>query len=1141
MPSRRDNSSNRNSSRRGSPSSNTRIEANNTERLEAISVDVDNLKKSVDKVFRYIKEQVDRSHRTTKSSTDKAIDSIATGLEQRMYKSFKNIENKFINETLSNMEKRQNEVFSAGRSRENPNSPDNPRNSNNQPSSTSDDTRSNASAINRLDKSIGILTKSNNRLNNSINILNKTIKEYGVPNGNKQNIPNDINRRSNEPLGADIVNNIYDDLMKANRDQVRLADPITKQLEDAYRNNRQTNEHMEAIADDIRTLVESIRTNPENAGKSESELRQVIVSNTNYQKLSSQYIKEGNKLLTSTEIAVTAAKGVFEAGKKLLNIFISEFTSGMNKIVDAYESTYTKVSVLMGQNQSEYQDWQRTATNQLKGLGLSNNIGLSSIMEELSNAVDQGISGRAAQDKALADSINKTIAPFVDTTSDAYTSMQLTDSSLLETVLGLSESARDNIGQSRIISKSLNEMISQLDPISSMAKSEQFDKQFAEQALMLESLVKSRQLSSSAAEQLKQDLYDMTFDQYGTLTGGSVAQRQTLNDMYAQGKDPIQYMGDSLETLISNISDAVGSADMSGATGTLNRNILATEIAGNSRYSFLGEDIDKAIKEASQIANQGAEEAASGKSYQDLVDALANDENTTQKSQNEIEAENAATEFAIIQENFPRAVQLLEGLAGTVGQILSMLIANTATNGITNLIGGKLGRTGGGATGSGALRSIGSALKTGLTKGGISAGGAASTVAKVAGVTGLVSGAIMTGVDAYGGVQNATNWLGESGSTIGGKVASGIGGALGGTGPGITGEGTVGQKAANIGGNALKGAAIGAGIGSFIPGVGTVIGGAVGAGVGAITGAIGGENIANFLHSTGEAVVNTVTDIGKTLGDTFTNVKDGVTKVADNLIDGAKEKIDGYKEAFDEFKSDVDEKGLIKTIGDNVTTAATNAVNGVKNFFSGVGDFLFGSSDDKKASDVTKSSGTSKKKGSFATGKTRIPETGMYELHTGERVLSTTENESLIQNLADTNRSMNSIKDLIADLNNPYKAISSNEDSEDSKSVANRVIDMSLTSSPVTNLVRSITSRAANANQTTNQNSNKDVVDAINNGFSRVITAIESIGKSAEDANTINKDMLSALNKQNRGSLMSDILSSNSDLVSLKKTMSLTK
>ena len=106
---------------------------------------------------------------------------------------------------------------------------------------------------------------------------------------------------------------------------------------------------------------------------------------------------------------------------------------------------------------------------------------------------------------------------------------------------------------------------------------------------------------------------------------------------------------------------------------------------------------------------------------------------------------------------------------------------------------------------------------------------------------GGIAGAAMMAADAIGGVKKSTEWLGKKdGSTTAGKVASGIGGALGGTGPGLFDKGNAMDKAKNIAGGAMKGAAIGM---MFGP-----LGALIGGGIGAVFSAIGGKNIAKALN-----------------------------------------------------------------------------------------------------------------------------------------------------------------------------------------------------------------------------------------------------------------------------------------------------
>ncbi len=180
-------------------------------------------------------------------------------------------------------------------------------------------------------------------------------------------------------------------------------------------------------------------------------------------------------------------------------------------------------------------------------------------------------------------------------------------------------------------------------------------------------------------------------------------------------------------------------------------------------------------------------------------------------------------------------------------------------------------------------------------------GGISSKVAKgitkaapiLAGVTSVIE----MGVDAYHGIQKATEWTGSD--SIGAKVASGIGAALGGTGDGVTGKQSDARKALNVGTGALKGAGIGAAIGSFIPGVGTAIGAGVGGAVGAAGAAIGGSNIAKGLSSAGSAIKGFFT---KTVPDTIAEEAEdsfmkALPETKKNIITKTMELFDNAKKA----------------------------------------------------------------------------------------------------------------------------------------------------------------------------------------------------------------------------------------------------
>ncbi len=235
----------------------------------------------------------------------------------------------------------------------------------------------------------------------------------------------------------------------------------------------------------------------------------------------------------------------------------------------------------------------------------------------------------------------------------------------------------------------------------------------------------------------------------------------------------------------------------------------------------------------------------------------------------------------------------------------------------------KAAKSGGAAAESAMALAKGGALGSGV-KAGAKAASAGSKIASAASKTGSkiasaaskaavplagITSAVEMGLDAYHGTEKAGEWTGSE--SIGNKVASGVGAALGGTGKGVLSSESTGKKALDVGGGALKGAGIGAAAGSVIPGVGTAVGAGVGAAVGAAGAAVGGSNIAKGISKAGKSIKELFTD---TIPERFGEFKDGAkeffTESVPGAVSSAKEKIGGFftetvPEKFGEFKDGI--------------------------------------------------------------------------------------------------------------------------------------------------------------------------------------------------------------------------------------------
>lgn len=521
----------------------------------------------------------------------------------------------------------------------------------------------------------------------------------------------------------------------------------------------------------------------------------------------------------------TAIGAVFSGLKKLFEIWFGRFRDGIDKIYNKYEETYSQISVLSKMNQQDYRDWQNNTVALLQQQGLDNNIAITTMMSELTTAIQSGVTDiNQAETLALQNSMTKVIAPYLETTSDAYQDLQIRlGPQFSKNISSMASAVSENVGQSRLTVKNLNSMIEQLEPLSINAKSEVFDKQFAEQAAILEGLVKNGDITSSMAEEIKQKVYNAAFDQYGTLQNGAPAEIASIQSMYNKGLDPAQNIAEYMKEYLGTVAGMMDMADSSGPTSTLNRNVLAQVMAGSNSYAFMSENLTKDLPKIFETAENAGN---SLKNVGDeLYDNLKNDRYTTETQQKEIWAENISTSAATFKEAYPDAFNILSGIAGTLGQILMAIIGGKLLDiigkGVGKLFG--LGSTAGKAGFlsnfvNGTTGTVGGAIGNAMFDAGANLGAAGSSTLGaqalgVAGVAGTVAGGAMAvkgGMDVYNDFKNDdVSW--KTGASAVGAVGGAVGaGALtaGMLGAGAA-AGPIGWIALAVGGVALGARAIG--------------------------------------------------------------------------------------------------------------------------------------------------------------------------------------------------------------------------------------------------------------------------------------------------------------------------------------------
>ena len=623
--------------------------------------------------------------------------------------------------------------------------------------------------------------------------------------------------------------------------------------------------------------------------------------------------------------AISVGVEVASALKNVLSMFINMFTDGAKEFSSAYESSYNQLATAFSTDQSGVnsmlKDGMSTLDNSMKSVVNYT----SDFLPALETVSKQGLIGDNAVAKAISDSIDKKIMPWLDTSSEQWVNMNTyLSQGNLDTLKGQQLMLQKTEAGNRLLQSGvINSMTNDMEPL---LRNIDFNTGGAAnmtedaQVLMASMVENGGMTPQEAYEQVKAAM-DVEKNQYAALTSGDT--NKTLMGIEAiNGGSYVDMLQNSTQR-IARLGAQTGSDFGVSAVGSnlgLNMPAYTLENASALEYSLSDKTLNN-MKKAIESGDKNPEEI-----YGDALNSAADKVTPTQKALNEIKNSSAET-LGLWSTNIP----LFWTFAGTVTALLGK-IANWGLNELLN----KLIFNGG-------IKNLATSLKNILSKGGsllpklkslFTNGSGSSGIAKVLGSTGAkvaggIGGAIMTIADGVKGFKKSNEWFGEN-ATTSDKVVSTLGGALGGTGPGIGEKGaTFGRVAKNILSNAGKGAAIGT---MFGP-----IGTAVGAGVGAITGAIGGKRIAKAFKKAGQDIKGAVTawtDPSKSLKDKLIATGKGIATVTTTVMGGP--------------------LGLIykNTIGTAITKHAKNAAKKIGGWFNNVGKSL-GSAVKKGAKSVS--------------------------------------------------------------------------------------------------------------------------------------------------------------------------------------------
>lgn len=521
-----------------------------------------------------------------------------------------------------------------------------------------------------------------------------------------------------------------------------------------------------------------------------------------------QLDREFGKKFTGLQVAADglqlAGKVLKQAGTELLNLA----RTGISNQSNAYENSFTNISVRNRTTRSQYYGAQARVNNTLSSMGLRNNISTSQVQDMWNTLASEGIqidlADQQTTTKAIETVLTNQIVPYLDMSSSYMQKLADDNPYIMKQVRGIGTSIQNVEGSNVVANEYLQDMMNSLTPMAELANQE-IGVQYADALGQLENL-RNQGFSDSQIGELYSTLKTMVEDPYKALTSGDTMTSITAARMLASGGN----LGDAGEWLRTYMYGFEGLANAfpEGNWASLYGGIASNTLGGPSASTWTTMN---AKNISAYQSSQAGRRSSSGVNYAaDLATSdFSSDRNQTNKTLQNITIENLMNELSVINEwmgNWTNViVNAITGIGGIIKTVVGGKIASSLLGGkASGILGGVRNGLNSAGTfiGSGLANGFSNAAPTAIGAGKI--GALTGTGGAIAGAAGVLAGGAMAvkgGMDVYNDFQ--------SGDVNAGTALSGIGAAGGAVGAGALlafgASNPIGWVALAIGGAGLLG------------------------------------------------------------------------------------------------------------------------------------------------------------------------------------------------------------------------------------------------------------------------------------------------------------------------------------------------
>lgn len=222
-----------------------------------------------------------------------------------------------------------------------------------------------------------------------------------------------------------------------------------------------------------------------------------------------------------------------------------------------------------GNTYTGYKQINNAINDQLSSEGLLNNIYNTDVMEAASNLTSSGgLSLESAIAKAYQDTVIRYIVPYLDTSSETFTTLEYLMPGISKNVAATALSAKDQFGENQYIAKYSSQLVELMKPVALSANKELYSAEYQEIAKVLEAQVASGAMDAAQAQKVANEAFSMYMDPTGTIQSGSVLGKMTTINALNSGNidNPSAYV----ENYLDNTKWALGLA----GNNTITKNII---------------------------------------------------------------------------------------------------------------------------------------------------------------------------------------------------------------------------------------------------------------------------------------------------------------------------------------------------------------------------------------------------------------------------------------------------------------------------------------------------------------------------------------------------------------------------------------